>query len=275
MPHHAETRLARAGEPTPNLRTRRAKTQRPLNRLASPRPSHGASAGLRERSDCLALTVTHIDSGQIPADHRKQDAALAGASDWLTTTGVARRIGLAHAAANNGALALETASWLARRRGRHGKATLLSLAALGFLGAGIWLGEHLVYGLGTGVDTTAFQHLPQDWTDVAGESDVPADGAVCVGVDGVPVLLSRLPGGIVALTDQCTHRGGPLHEGTVADGHVTCPWHGSTFDLRTGYVVNGPASRPQSRLDVQIADGRVEVRRPEPRIVLSEAPHQG
>lgn len=200
--------------------------------------------------------------------------ALAGAGDWLTTTGAARRIGLAHAAANSGALTLETASWLARRHDRHGTATLLSLAALGFLGAGIWLGEHLVYGLGTGVDNTAFQHLPAHWTDVATETEVPGDGAVCVGVDGVPVLLSRVPGGIVALADQCTHRGGPLHEGTVTGGHVTCPWHGSTFDLRTGYVVNGPASRPQPRLDVQIADGRVQVRRPEPRTGPSEAPHE-
>jgi nitrite reductase/ring-hydroxylating ferredoxin subunit/uncharacterized membrane protein len=188
--------------------------------------------------------------------------ALAGASDWLTTTGAARRLGLAHAVSNTAALALETASWLARRHGRHGKGTMLSLAATGFLGGGIWLGEHLVYGLGVGVDTTAFEHLPEDWTDVAAETDVPADAAVRVDAGGVPVLLSRLPDGIVALADRCTHRGGPLHEGAVAEGCVTCPWHGSTFDLRTGYVVDGPASRPEPRLEVQTLDGRVRVRRP-------------
>jgi nitrite reductase/ring-hydroxylating ferredoxin subunit/uncharacterized membrane protein len=188
--------------------------------------------------------------------------ALAGASDWLTTTGAARRLGLAHAVSNTAALALETASWLARRHGRHGKGTMLSLAATGFLGGGIWLGEHLVYGLGVGVDTTAFEQLPEDWTDVAAETDVPADAAVRVDAGGVPVLLSRLPDGIVALADRCTHRGGPLHEGAVAEGCVTCPWHGSTFDLRTGYVVDGPASRPEPRLEVQTLDGRVRVRRP-------------
>ena len=188
--------------------------------------------------------------------------ALAGASDWLTTTGAARRLGLAHAVSNTAALALETASWLTRRHGRHGKGTMLSLAATGFLGGGIWLGEHLVYGLGVGVDTTAFEHLPEDWTDVAAETDVPADAAVRVDAGGLPVLLSRLPDGIVALADRCTHRGGPLHEGAVAEGCVTCPWHGSTFDLRTGYVVDGPASRPEPRLEVQTLDGRVRVRRP-------------
>jgi hypothetical protein len=103
--------------------------------------------------------------------------ALAGASDWLTTTGAARRLGLAHALSNTGALTLEMASWLARRRGRHGEGTILSLVATGFLG-------------------------------------------------------------------------------------VACPWHGSTFDLRTGYVVDGPASRPEPRLEVQTLDGRVRVRRP-------------
>jgi nitrite reductase/ring-hydroxylating ferredoxin subunit/uncharacterized membrane protein len=186
--------------------------------------------------------------------------ALAGASDWLSTGGATRRLGLVHAASNGGALALETASWLARRRGRHGEGAVLSLMATGFLGAGIWLGEHLVYALGVGVDNTAFVRLPAEWTDVAGDTEVPVDGAVCVVAGGVPVLLSRSEGEITALADRCTHRGGPLHEGTVDDGRVTCPWHRSTFDLRTGYVLSGPASRPQPRLEVRTIDGRVQVR---------------
>jgi hypothetical protein len=79
--------------------------------------------------------------------------ALAGASDWLTTTGAAPSLVASHAVNNGGALALETASWLARRRGRHRKGMMLSLAATGFLGAGIWQGAHLVYGLRVGVET--------------------------------------------------------------------------------------------------------------------------
>jgi nitrite reductase/ring-hydroxylating ferredoxin subunit/uncharacterized membrane protein len=218
--------------------------------------------------------ATVLDVARADADARRMlvglgvlaalPTALSGASDWLSTVGAGRRLGLVHAATNSGALALETASWLARRRGRHVKGTMLSLAATGLLGAGIWLGEHLAYGLGVGVDTTAFQHLPEDWTDVAADTYVPVDAAVCVDADGVPVLLSRLQGEILALADRCTHRGGPLHEGTVANCRVTCPWHGSTFDLRTGYVVSGPASRPEPRLEVQTIDGRVRVRRDRP-----------
>jgi uncharacterized membrane protein len=64
--------------------------------------------------------------------------ALSGASDWLSTAGAGRRVGLVHAAANNGALALEAASWLARRRGRHVLGTMLSVTATGLLGSGLW-----------------------------------------------------------------------------------------------------------------------------------------
>jgi nitrite reductase/ring-hydroxylating ferredoxin subunit/uncharacterized membrane protein len=216
------------------------------------------------RADCDARRML-VGLGIITA----VPTALSGAGDWLSTVGPTRRLGLVHAAGGIGALALETASWLARRRGRHATGTMLSLAATAPLGAGIWLGEHLVFGRGVGVDTTVFQELPGDWRDVAAEADVPGDAALCVEVDGVPVLLNRLQGEVVALADRCTHRGAPLHEGRVAGGCVTCPWHGSRFDLRTGYVVSGPASRPQPRLEVRSVDGRVRVRRDRARNMAS------
>jgi nitrite reductase/ring-hydroxylating ferredoxin subunit len=66
------------------------------------------------------------------------------------------------------------------------------------------------------------------------------------------------------MADRCTNRGGPLHEGTVHDGCITCPWHESTFDGR-GRVVSGPATRPQPTLAVRIENGRIQVRRDEQR----------
>ena len=109
----------------------------------------------------------------------------------------------------------------------------LSLAGYAVAGLGGWLGGHLAYALGVGVDTTAFQHLPPEWTDVAGESDVPSRGGLPVDAAGVPVLLARDDGGaIVALADRCTHRGGPLHEGEFTDGCINCPWHGSRTPKR-------------------------------------------
>lgn len=188
-------------------------------------------------------------------------AALAGASDWTDTLGGERRVGLVHALANLGGVALFTGSWLARRRGRHTQGALLS--AVGVLAAtgSAWLGGHLTYALGVGVDTTAFQGLPQEWTDVAAEGDVAEGRALEVHADGTPVLLTRVGGAVVALADRCTHRGGPLHEGEIADGCVTCPWHGSRFELRDGSVQHGPATRPAATFEVRTSGGRVQVRR--------------
>ena len=192
-------------------------------------------------------------------------AALTGASDWLTTLGAERRVGLVHAGLNYTALGLQLLSSRARRRGHRLRGSLLSLTATSIIGASGWLGGHLAYALGVGVDTTVFEQLPTEWTDLAAEDDIPLTGAIMREADGVPVLLTRLDGRIIAIADRCTHRGGPLHEGVVADGCVTCPWHESTFRLADGGIVTGPATRPQPSFEVRVSGGRVEVRRAEER----------
>lgn len=187
-------------------------------------------------------------------------AALTGSNDWLTTTGAERRVGLVHAALNDASLFLYGASWLARRRERRLIGGLLSLAGLAVTGSAGWLGGHLAYALGVGVDTSAFQQLPQDWTDVAAESDVGTGRAIVGDANGLPVLLTADGGSVVALSDRCNHCGAPLHEGEIVDGSISCPRHGSRFAF-DGSVCNGPATYPQPRLAVRIMDGRVQVRR--------------
>ncbi|HEY3089496.1 MAG TPA: Rieske (2Fe-2S) protein [Jatrophihabitantaceae bacterium] len=123
------------------------------------------------------------------------------------------------------------------------------------LGAAGWLGAHLAYGLGVGVDTTAFQHAPPDWTDVAAELDVVADKPLRADAEGVPVLLLRRDGGVVALADRCTHRGGPLHDGSVEDGTITCPRHGSRFRTDDGTIIAGPATRPAPVFETRVVAG--------------------
>ncbi|HEU5007104.1 MAG TPA: Rieske 2Fe-2S domain-containing protein [Jatrophihabitantaceae bacterium] len=188
-------------------------------------------------------------------------AAITGANDWISTAGAERRVGLVHAALNDAAVMTYGASWLARRRGRHGRGAVLGLVAFGLTGAAGWLGGHLAYALGVGVDTTAFQTLPDEWTDACAEADVPDSRGIRADVADVPVLVARHAGHVIALADRCTHRGAPLHDGEFADGCVTCPWHGSRFALEDGTVRAGPATRPQPALDVRIESGRVQVRR--------------
>jgi nitrite reductase/ring-hydroxylating ferredoxin subunit/uncharacterized membrane protein len=188
-------------------------------------------------------------------------AAATGANDWATTSGGERRMGFVHAALNWTAIGLYTASWLARGRGRRIKGKALALAGTGVLSASGWLGGHLTYALGVGVDTTAFQTLPAQWTDVAAESDVTAGKLLLAEADGIPVLLVRAGNAITAMADRCTHRGGPLNEGEIRNGCVVCPWHHSEFAIADGSLVHGPATRPQPTAEVRVIDGRVQVRR--------------
>jgi nitrite reductase/ring-hydroxylating ferredoxin subunit/uncharacterized membrane protein len=196
--------------------------------------------------------------------------AFTGAHDWSSTNGAERRIGLLHATANTVALSAYAASWFARRSGRRGLGVLLSLLGMGAVGGGGWLGGHLAYAMGVGVDTTAFQHSEAEWTDLADPAQVVAGELTAADLDGVPLVLTRLGDKVVAYSDRCTHRGAPLHEGSIVDGCVVCPWHQSAFDLTDGSVAEGPATRPQSSFEVREVDGRLQGRRVDVRSLRTE-----
>ena len=185
-----------------------------------------------------------------------------GASDWADTEvgdESVRRIGIVHATSNALAASLFAASYAARRRGDDGR--LLALAGSAALTAGGYLGGHLSFAEGVGVDHTTFEEGPEDWTDVGADGELAEDRARCVEADGTQVLLARSGGALYALSNTCSHRGGPLHEGKIADGTVTCPWHHSVFALKDGALIHGPAAYPQPAWDVRVREGRVEVRR--------------
>jgi nitrite reductase/ring-hydroxylating ferredoxin subunit/uncharacterized membrane protein len=193
-------------------------------------------------------------------------ASLAGLSDWSDTRGAERRVGLVHMTLNTVGLGLYGASWWARRGGRSRAAgPVLAFAGLSVIGVSGWLGGHMSYAMGVGVDTTAFQKPPTTWTDAVPEANLTEGKPVVVTVEDTPILFVRLDSQIHAIGDRCTHRGGPLHEGTITDGCVVCPWHHSKFDLRDGAVVRGPATRPEPLFQTRVVDGQVQVRRDEER----------
>jgi nitrite reductase/ring-hydroxylating ferredoxin subunit len=123
------------------------------------------------------------------------------------------------------------------------------------------------------VDTTAFQAGSQDWVDAIALDDVQEGQLSVADVGGVPVLVTRTTDQtLVAYADRCTHRGGPLHEGTLVDGCVRCPWHDSEFRLDDGAVVRGPATRPQPAYESRVVGDRVELRRSsEPRSLRTDS----
>jgi nitrite reductase/ring-hydroxylating ferredoxin subunit len=179
--------------------------------------------------------------------------AATGATDWSDAEradATMRRIGLVHAGCTVVANTLFAASYASRRSGQDGR--LLALAGGAALGAAGYLGGHLAFG------EDAAQ---ADWSDVLAAGDLAEDVPQLVEADGTAVMVVRHNGAVYALSDQCSHLGGPLHEGTVGDCTITCPWHESVFDLRDGALVHGPAAYPQPAWDARTRAGRIEVRR--------------
>jgi len=81
-----------------------------------------------------------------------------------------------------------------------------------------------------------------------------------VHVSGEPVAVYNLGGTFYATHNQCTHAAGPLSEGDLNGKIITCPLHGSSFDVTTGQVIEGPADEPLKTFRVIIEGeiGRVE-----------------
>jgi len=76
------------------------------------------------------------------------------------------------------------------------------------------------------------------------------------------IAVARAGGRLYAFDDLCTCAGTscPLSGGLLAGTTIMCQCHGSEFDVTTGAVVHGPAARPLSVYDVQVADGSIRIR---------------
>ncbi len=173
-------------------------------------------------------------------------AAATGAAQWqdLQNQETPNRLGTLHATLNIAATALYAASYVQRRRGNRNSGVALAATGYGLVSVSSWLGGDLAYDLGIGVNRTAFEKGPDEWTDVLADDDLPEKTAKRVEVEGTPVMLYRLDGEVLAISPTCSHLGGPLDEGDFDGDTVTCPWHKSVFCLRDGGVIHGPATRP-------------------------------
>lgn len=109
------------------------------------------------------------------------------------------------------------------------------------------------------------QDHPERMTDPT-PSSIPLPGvkapspgkAIRVQAGSIPVAIFNHDGRLYAIGARCTHVGGPLERGPVEGNIVTCPLHGSQFNIDTGAVVRGPAHTPEPAYRVrQEGDGLV------------------
>ena len=98
--------------------------------------------------------------------------------------------------------------------------------------------------------------------DAAALSDLPPGSSLEVSVDGTDLALFNVDGTIRAVEAECSHAGGPLCEGDVEDGVVTCPWHAATFDLSDGKALTRPATLDVVSYPARVVGERVEVELP-------------
>jgi nitrite reductase/ring-hydroxylating ferredoxin subunit/uncharacterized membrane protein len=186
--------------------------------------------------------------------------ALTGITDWTVSDDQDRRIGLLHGLLNTVALGLQGASLGTRMAGHRGTARVLGAASLTVTGAAGYLGGHLVFTKGVMVNRVAWATGPRRWTRALQEADLPDDSPTAVEAEGRQVMLYRHDGRLYAIDNICSHAGGLLSRGPVADLTVTCPLHGSRFSLADGCVSRGPANQPQPVLPTRIRNGWIEVR---------------
>jgi nitrite reductase/ring-hydroxylating ferredoxin subunit/uncharacterized membrane protein len=182
-------------------------------------------------------------------------SAVTGLTDWSETDGRAKRIGLIHGLLNVAATAMMATAYVLRRRNERRAGEAATLAGFAFASVSGYLGGDLVFGERIGV-THAVVEAPEDFTPVTASAEL-AEGSMQRVRDDL--LVVRQHGRLCALAHQCAHLGGPLSEGTLKDGTVVCPWHGSEFRLDDGSVVNGPSTHPQPCFETRERNGQIEV----------------
>ena len=185
-------------------------------------------------------------------------AAMAGAADWSQQHEQQMRVGVVHALANSVAIASYGSS-LACRSSRLGR--LLRLGGLAAVAAGGVLGGHLSFRLAGGANhAEAVPHLVQPgWHHLMTEDDLTEGKPVRQMLGEVPVVAIRRGGQVHVLADRCSHMSGPLAEGELAEGQLTCPWHGSIFSICDGSVTRGPATAPQPVFETRSVGGAIQV----------------
>ena len=99
-----------------------------------------------------------------------------------------------------------------------------------------------------------------EFIKVAAVSDLPDPGRQLVEVEDRIVALFHVAGQFYCIDDVCTHDGGPLSEGKLAEYAIACPRHGAKFDIRTGKALTMPATEDTVAHEVKVENGQVYVR---------------
>lgn len=192
-------------------------------------------------------------------------AAVSGLGDYTDTDGTARMRATVHMTVMLAALVVFMISLLMRAGNPVDRLVPIGLSVVGYLVVtlGAAIGGDLVYLIGTQVNRHAWRGAGTKWVplELGGLPDIPEGGPTKVKAGANTLILVRTGDTILALHETCAHAGGPLSEGTLVDGCIQCPWHGSRFRLTNGHVARGPSMYDQPAYEIRRGDAGWEARR--------------
>jgi nitrite reductase/ring-hydroxylating ferredoxin subunit len=138
------------------------------------------------------------------------------------------------------------------------------------LGLAVVLGLHVIAARKEVKADRELQALPADgFLDACGVADIPDNRARIVCLSGERVAIFKYDGKISAVSNVCQHQNGPLGEGKIIFGCITCPWHGYQYKPETG-ASPPPFVERVPTFNVRIRNGRVLVH-PKPNSVGTKA----
>lgn len=192
-------------------------------------------------------------------------AAVTGITDWSDINSYnasRRRMGLAHALLNVAGLTLNLGSLGLRLTGKRNRGLSRTLSAGGyaFTTLAAFTAGDLVFTLGTSINRNAWVEGPDKFTDLAATADIPEGKMKKFDLKGHPVVVLKHDDGIHAFGGTCSHLGCDLWRGKLEGHVVTCPCHGSQFDITDGSNVHGPATAPVPSYEVQEREGMLQVK---------------
>jgi nitrite reductase/ring-hydroxylating ferredoxin subunit len=94
--------------------------------------------------------------------------------------------------------------------------------------------------------------------DIAKTADIPAGKMKGVKTAGKDLLITNIDGHYYVIGGRCTHAGGDLSKGYLVNKVVSCPLHGSQFDVTTGKLVGGPAFQDVRAYEVKIEENIIK-----------------
>ncbi len=98
-----------------------------------------------------------------------------------------------------------------------------------------------------------------DFRPVAKASEIALGEMKLVEFEGEEVVIANVDGSFFAFGNKCTHVGGPLVEGNLDGDTVTCPWHSTIYDVKSGESLGGPGETPVPTYEARVEGDDIEI----------------